>query len=168
MTATLPQITEIQDLTPDVAALLSAHHAEMRALSPVESCHVMTGSDLWDQGARLFALAEPGGKTLAVGALKTVAPGGAPPALDLSKPVVELKSMHVAAQWRNRCLGRVLLSEMLRIAKASGAAGACLETGSAQEFSAARALYLSQGFSVCPPFGDYAEDPISVFMYLKL
>ena len=32
------------------------------------------------------------------------------------------------------------------------------------EFAAARALYKRYGFSYCEPFGDYVEDPNSVFM----
>ena len=31
-------------------------------------------------------------------------------------------------------------------------------------FEAARRLYESFGFTYCPPFGDYVEDPHSVFM----
>nr|WP_299346363.1 molybdenum cofactor synthesis domain-containing protein [uncultured Maritalea sp.] len=39
-----------------------------------------------------------------------------------------------------------------------------LETGSDASFLAARNLYLSEGFAVCPPFGSYTLDPLSVFM----
>jgi putative acetyltransferase len=31
-------------------------------------------------------------------------------------------------------------------------------------FVPARTLYEQAGFSYCPPFGDYVEDPNSVFM----
>ena len=39
-----------------------------------------------------------------------------------------------------------------------------LETGSLEAFLPARELYESFGFSYCPPFGDYALDPNSVFL----
>jgi putative acetyltransferase len=35
-------------------------------------------------------------------------------------------------------------------------------------FAAARTLYASFGFEPCGPFGDYVEDPNSVFMRLRL
>jgi putative acetyltransferase len=41
-----------------------------------------------------------------------------------------------------------------------------LETGTAEAFIPARKLYESFGFAYCGPFGDYNEDPNSVFMTL--
>lgn len=35
-------------------------------------------------------------------------------------------------------------------------------------FQPARALYASFGFTPCAPFGDYLEDPNSVFMTLTI
>lgn len=162
---TSPKLAEVAGLSPQVEALLVAHHVLMRAQSPEESCHVMTGEALQAEGARVFALSEEEeGTILAVGALKTVAESAAPMSLAGRGPVVELKSMHVAAAARGRGLGHVLLSGMLDMACAAGAGGACLETGTEPAFDAARALYLSQGFAPCPPFGDYRLDPLSVFM----
>ncbi len=43
-----------------------------------------------------------------------------------------------------------------------------LETGSTEFFAPARALYAGAGFTVCRPFGDYRDDPHSVFMTLHL
>ena len=39
-----------------------------------------------------------------------------------------------------------------------------LETGSWPYFLPARALYARHGFVECGPFGDYREDPNSVFL----
>jgi putative acetyltransferase len=39
-----------------------------------------------------------------------------------------------------------------------------LETGSQPGFAAARNLYARFGFEECGPFGDYVDDPNSVFM----
>ena len=43
-----------------------------------------------------------------------------------------------------------------------------LETGSWDYFEPSRALYRSEGFVECPPFGDYVSDRNSVFMRLDL
>ncbi|WP_305969950.1 MULTISPECIES: GNAT family N-acetyltransferase [unclassified Mameliella] len=165
---TSPKLAEVAGPSPQVEALLAAHHALMRAQSPAESCHVMTGEDLQAEGARVFALSEEDGHILAVGALKTVAEDAAPVSLAGCGPVVELKSMHVTAAARGRGLGHFLLSGMLDMARDAGAGGACLETGTDPVFEPARALYLSQGFVPCPPFGGYRFDPLSVFMCREL
>jgi putative acetyltransferase len=43
-----------------------------------------------------------------------------------------------------------------------------LETGTEEYFAPARRLYVRTGFTECPPFADYALDPNSVFMELRL
>ncbi len=43
-----------------------------------------------------------------------------------------------------------------------------LETGSQDFFAPARRLYQRHGFSICPPFADYGDDPNSVYMTLAL
>ena len=57
-----------------------------------------------------------------------------------------------------------LLGRILDEAKRRGYARVSLETGSVAGFDAARRLYERHGFQYCGPFGDYAEDPFSVFM----
>jgi putative acetyltransferase len=39
-----------------------------------------------------------------------------------------------------------------------------LDTGAMPAFAAGRALYERHGFVRCGPFGDYGDDPNSVFM----
>jgi putative acetyltransferase len=39
-----------------------------------------------------------------------------------------------------------------------------LETGSQDAFAPARTLYATAGFTVCGPFADYPDSPLSVFM----
>ena len=43
-----------------------------------------------------------------------------------------------------------------------------LETGALPEFAPGRALYERHGFVRCGPFGDYGDDPNSVFMVKSL
>lgn len=76
----------------------------------------------------------------------------------------ELKSMHTAAEARGRGVARGLLRALLDLAGQQGMTRVSLETGTATAFAAARALYASEGFMICPPFGTYVEDPLSVFM----
>ena len=138
--------------TPDVRALLVRHFELMRATSPEESCHVMDPGTLLDRGVTLFAARE-GDTVLGVGALAVIGPGHG-----------ELKSMHTAAEARGRGVARAVLGALVGAAQEQGLTRLSLETGSMPEFAAARALYETEGFDMCPPFGDYVEDPLSVFM----
>ncbi|MGP6088558.1 GNAT family N-acetyltransferase [Antarctobacter jejuensis] len=165
LSVTLEPITQAD---AEVEALLTAHHALMRSQSPEESCHVMTATALRAEGAHVFALRDAAGATCAVGAFKILPKDAAPVDLAGQGPVIELKSMHVAGAMRGRGLGHILLTRILDVARAQGVTGACLETGTAPAFSAARQLYRAQGFAECPPFGAYRTDPLSVFMSRSL
>ena len=138
--------------SPDVAVLLTRHFELMRATSPEDSCHVMTPDTLLAHDVSLFA-ARAGDIVLGVGAMAVIAPCHG-----------ELKSMHTAAEARGRGVARAVLAALMDAARAQGLTRLSLETGSAAEFSAARALYIAHGFEACPPFGDYVLDPLSVFM----
>jgi putative acetyltransferase len=69
---------------------------------------------------------------------------------------------------RGAGVGRKLLSEVLEQSRGRGYAKLWLETGTRPASAAARRLYAQAGFRECPPFGEYAEDPESVFMVLDL
>ncbi|MDO6730787.1 GNAT family N-acetyltransferase [Marinovum sp. 2_MG-2023] len=139
-----------------VAALLTRHHTAMRAGSPEESCHVQTVAELMRDGADVYA-ARRGDAVVAVGAFKSLGAGHA-----------ELKSMHTDAALRGQGVGQRMLDAILAAAQAKGHDRISLETGTADFFAAARALYLCNGFAPCPPFGTYRDDPLSVFMTRKL
>jgi putative acetyltransferase len=142
--------------SPDVRALLLRHFELMRSLSPPESCHVMEPERLLDADALLLGLREEG-LLLGLGALTEIAPHHG-----------ELKSMHTAAEARGKGVARQLLEALLSAARDRGMTRVSLETGSADEFAPARALYEAAGFAICPPFGSYAEDPLSTFMTRSL
>ncbi|MEJ6390576.1 GNAT family N-acetyltransferase [Gymnodinialimonas ulvae] len=148
-------ISEVLQADPAVDDVLARHHALMRSQSPAESCHVMTGDELRAAGARLFALREAG-RVLAIGALK---PFG---------DAMELKSMHTIAEARGAGVARRLLVHLVAQAQGAHAKALYLETGSGAAHMAARALYERAGFVLCPPFGDYTEDPESVFMTRRI
>jgi putative acetyltransferase len=72
--------------------------------------------------------------------------------------------MHTAVEARGRGVGRAVVRHLLAVARENGCERVSLETGSMEAFLPARELYESFGFSYCPPFGDYAPDPNSVFL----
>ena len=136
---------------PEVQALLTRHFALMRASSPEESCHVMEPGALLERGVLLFA-ARDGGTVLGVGALARLEAGHG-----------ELKSMHTAAEARGRGVARAILSALLEAARSDEMTRVSLETGSAEMFAHARALYAAHGFEERQHIGDYVLAPLSVF-----
>ena len=139
--------------TPDVRALLGRHFALMRAGSPAESCHVMPPEALLERDAVLMAARNDAGAVLGIGALTVIAPGHG-----------ELKSMHTVENARGRGVAQAVLDALIETVRAQGLGRLSLETGSADTFAPARALYARNGFVICPPFADYVADPLSVFM----
>ena len=72
--------------------------------------------------------------------------------------------MHTLALYRGAGLGRRMLEHVIAVAEQRGYQRLSLETGSMDGFKPSRTLYRRFGFEVCPPFGDYVEDPNSVYM----
>ena len=145
------------DLTsPEMAALISAHARTMLAASPPESCHFLPIDGLRHPSITVWGLWDDG-ELLGCGALR-----------DLGDGTGEIKSMHTREVARGRGLGRQMLEHILAEAKRRAYTALYLETGSMDAFLPARALYLRYGFAACGPFGDYAEDPNSLFMRLPL
>jgi putative acetyltransferase len=104
-----------------------------------------------------FWSAWEGAEVVGVGALRR-----------LSADHGEIKSMHTAEVARGRGVGSAILREILAVARARGMTRLSLETGAWPYFAPARALYTRHGFVECAPFGDYRDDPNSVFMTLVL
>ena len=76
--------------------------------------------------------------------------------------------MHTVQANRRVGVGSAILRHIIEAARTMGITRLSLETGSWEYFQPARALYKNHGFVECPPFGDYVEDPNSVFMTLEL
>lgn len=148
---------EDDDLSrPAVHALLREHLSNMYELSPPESVHALDLDKLRRPDIR-FWTAWDGGELVGCGALKA-----------LSADHGEVKSMRTPQALRRRGAGRALLAHIVAEARARGYRRLSLETGSSEAFLPAQRLYESAGFVRCGPFGDYAEDPHSVFMTLTL
>lgn len=145
------------DLTgPEIAELIAIHAGTMLAASPPESCHFLPIDGLRQPSVSVWSLWEEGA-LLGCGALK-----------DLGNGTGEIKSMHTREVLRGRGLGRRMLEHILAEARRRNYSALYLETGSMDAFIPARRLYEAYGFDYCGPFGDYTEDPHSVFMCLPL
>ncbi|MEZ5777293.1 MAG: GNAT family N-acetyltransferase [Paracoccaceae bacterium] len=136
----------------DLTLLHERHVADMHAETPPGSIHMLPAPALAAKGIEFFVMREHG-RAIGMGALKRIDGAHA-----------EIKSMHVLAEERGRGLARRMLDHLIATARAAGHARLSLETGAQPIFAAARGLYAQAGFSECPPFEGYVDDPNSVFM----
>ena len=145
------------DLThPAIHALLNEHLQNMYALSPPESVHALDLEKLRKPEITFWS-AWDGDVLLGCGALK-----------ELDHTHGEVKSMRTPMALRRRGAGRAILTHIIGVAKSRRYERLSLETGSMDAFTPARRLYESVGFTCCGPFGEYFEDPNSMFMTLRL
>ena len=147
---------------PDSAAaqtLIAAHFAHGAAHYPAESNHSLDATGLKAGGAGFFLGYDEAGRAQGMAAFVPIA------AID---GAVEVKSMFVTDAARGRGLARAMIEHMLEAARQRGYRSAWLETGSRDASAAARGLYTAFGFTFCPPFAGYREDPESVFMMVEL
>lgn len=152
-------VTEIREGGLDLAevhALLQTHLDTMALHSPAESRHALDLSGLTVAEVTFWSVWE-GDALVGCGALK-----------ELSPEHGEIKSMHTAAAHRGKGVAGKIVEHVIATARARGYTRLSLETGSPDGFAAARGLYERYGFTYCGPFGDYKEDPYSVFMTLEL
>ncbi|MCU0544726.1 MAG: GNAT family N-acetyltransferase [Oscillatoriaceae cyanobacterium Prado104] len=140
----------------EIAELLEKHLSEMRAVSPPESKHALD----------LNELRKPDISFWTVWLENSLAGCGAMKELDAFH--AEIKSMHVALEYRNRGVAKMLLEHIIEEAKIRKYRKLSLETGSMAFFEPARQLYLKFGFVYCVPFASYKADPNSVFMTKEL
>lgn len=145
------------DLTgQEVQALLEEHLKNMHELSPPESVHALDIAKLQQPDVTFWTVWE-GGELLGCGALK-----------ELNPTHGEVKSMRTSSAHRRKGVARAMLEHIIAEALLRNYARLSLETGSQKDFEPAQRLYESFGFTNCPPFADYEEDPNSVFMTKEL
>ena len=148
---------ELDDLSqPAIHVLLDEHLQSMYTLSPPGSVHALDLEAL-RKPCMTFWSAREGSLLLGCGALK-----------ELEYKHGEIKSMRTPAALRRRGAGRAILAHIIGVAKSRSYERLSLETGAMEAFWPAHRLYESFGFVSCGPFGDYAEDPHSLFMTLLL
>ena len=141
---------------PEIHALLDEHLRSMYELSPPESVHALDHEKLRGPDITFWSAWEDS-LLLGCGAIK-----------ELDSKHGEIKSMRTPAAFRRRGAARALLIHIIAEAKTRGYERLSLETGSMEAFKPAQRLYESFGFEYCAPFGEYAEDPNSIFMSLEL
>jgi len=134
----------------DVIALIAELDAYQDSLYPAESRYALDLTSLMQPNV-VFGVARD-----AAGA----AVGRA--AIVLQKDYGELKRMYVSVGQRGNGIAGNLLTHLEGAALARGCSVFRLETGPFQP--EALAFYARNGYQRCGRFGDYREDPLSVFM----
>jgi putative acetyltransferase len=141
---------------PEIIALLQEHLAEMRSVSPPESVHALD----------LSGLRKPDITFWTVWLESDLA--GCAALKELSPDHGEIKSMRTARNHKRKGIAAHMLRHILNEAARRHYRRLSLETGSQPHFEPARTLYASFGFQRAGPFGNYIDDPNSVFMTREL
>ena len=135
---------------PDVIALIADLDAYQDGLYPAESRYALDLASLKQANVR-FAVARDGsGQAIGCGAVVLYAGYG------------ELKRMYVTQASRGQGVARAVLAVLERSARDAGCTSFRLETGPYQ--AEALAFYAGSGYAMCERYGDYKDDPLSVFM----
>ena len=137
---------------PEIIAFLQEHLAEMRSVSPPESVHALDLSGLRKPDITFWTV-WLGSDLAGCGALKALSPDHG-----------EIKSMRTGHLHKRKGVAAYMVRHILEEAARRGYRRLSLETGSQPHFAPARFLYGSFGFQPCGPFGNYVDDPNSVFM----
>jgi putative acetyltransferase len=138
----------------DVLRLIEALDALMIGLYPAESNHLLDVATLLDPAAT-FLVARGQGEAVGCGAM-----------LNDPRGWGEVKRMFVRPDQRGKRLGARMLAELEEIARTEILPLLRLETGIHN--ADALSLYRRAGFTERGSFGDYAPDPLSVFMEKRL
>jgi len=139
---------------PDIIQLIADLDAYQLSLYPAESVYALDIASL-SQPNVLFAVArDANGAALGCGAMV------------LTPEYGELKRMYVRPKLRGQGVARQILTTLEQEAAARGCQRVTLETGPYQH--AALSMYERYGYGPCERFGDYPDDPFSIFMHKPL
>jgi len=139
---------------PDVARLIDELDAYQKPLYPPESHHGIDMAALLQPNVLFAVVRDADGSAVGCGAVVVGDVCG------------ELKRMFVRPRHRGSGIGALLLGFLEQAAVVRGCRSLALETGIHQ--SAALSLYERAGYARRGPFGDYREDPLSVFMEKRM
>ena len=151
------QIHEADLSAPAVQGLLRLHLDGMHDASPPESVHALGLDHLRAPDVTVWS-AWDGTTLLGIGALR----------VEAGSPSGEVKSMRTDPAHVGKGVGRAILRTIIESANARGLTHLYLETGTGEPFAAAHALYLSEDFEPCGPFGAYTDDPFSRYFVREL
>jgi putative acetyltransferase len=139
---------------PEVIALIADLDAYQLTLYPPESVYALDLQTLMQPHVK-FAVVRDSAGTVAGCA-----------AIVLTPEYGEIKRMYMQPSCRGQGAAKRLLDKLEQAARDAGLPLMVLETGPAQP--EALGLYERHGFSRCAPYGDYGDDPLSVFMQKPL
>jgi putative acetyltransferase len=139
--------------SPECRELINQLDSYLSSLYPAESNHLLSVDDL-SQPNVTFLTARVGTDVVGCAALVNC------------ENYAELKRLYVLPAYRGLKIGRSLLNELETRVKASGLKVARLETGVSQP--EVLSLCETAGYRQCGPFGDYCDDPLSIFMEKSL
>jgi putative acetyltransferase len=142
-------ITAERPDTPDAITLIAELEAALNPLYPPESCHGLSVERLVAEGVPFFVLRSDG-VAAACGGVKL-----------FGTDYGEVKRMYVRPQFRGMGFAKLILDHLADYARVHGVTLLRLETGIYQP--EAIGLYERMGFQRIPPFGEYKEDPLSLF-----
>ena len=149
----MPIIKPVSPTRPDVMDLIEQLDAYQSALYPPESNHLDSIDELSKSNA-FFLAAYLDSEICGVGSVKIIEDYG------------EIKRVYVPFSQRGQGIAKVLMKKLEDHLIKQAVAYARLETGIHQK--EAIQLYEKLGYSRIGPFGEYKEDPLSVFMEKKL
>lgn len=138
----------------DALALIAELDAFQDSLYPPESRHALDLTSVAEQGLMFALVRDENARPVGCGAVL------------LSSEYGEIKRLYVRPEQRGAGLARKILQTLEDAALAAGCRLLKLETGPFQP--EALGLYERFGFARCGVYGDYAEDPLSVFMEKRL
>jgi putative acetyltransferase len=141
-------------LSPDAAEMFALSDAYAAALYPAESNHMVDAATL-AQPHVIFCMARQEGRPLGCGAVVLYMGS------EETSPYAEVKRMWVHEAARGRGLGECILAFLEQETANRGVHTLRLETG--VHSHGARRLYEKCGYSPIGPFGDYWDDPLSVY-----
>ncbi len=144
-----PIIARERPDSADAVALITELEAHLEPLYPRESRHGYSVEKLIAQNVAFFVLRD------------NDTPAGSGGIQLFGTAYGELKRMYVRPQFRGLGFGKLLLNHLADYAGTHGVSLLRLETGIHQR--AAIRLYERMGFQRIPPFGDYREDPLSLY-----
>ncbi|WP_434361449.1 GNAT family N-acetyltransferase [Parasalinivibrio latis] len=144
------EIKHLQSTDVGVETLINKSDQYLEALYPPESNHTASRQQLFNDCVFLGLYLK--GKLAGMGAIK--------PEMDGS--YAEIKRVFIDDEYRGRKLSIALMVALEQEARTRKIPLLRLETGIKQP--EAIGLYHKIGYEDIPPFGEYSEDPMSVFM----
>lgn len=148
-------ITQTQPDSNEAVELINELEQHLESFGyPRESRHGFSVEKLIREGVPFFIMRQDG-VPVGCGGIKL-----------FGKEYGEIKRMYVRPAYQGKGFGKAMLGRLAEYAKQHGVNLLRLETG-IDQLPAIR-LYESFGFQRCGPFGEYREDPVSVYMEMRV